>query len=222
MNSVGSILAMASSIALRRMAGSSLLNRLYRPIGCVSAAPSTTRTFNSNAQMTRVDDDDGGLDVDRRSDRSFSRRRDVPSFLSDMFDPFSPTRSVSQLMNMMDQLMENPFVTVPRGMGAVGGRRGWDAKEDENALYLKMDMPGLGKEDVKISVEENTLIIKGEGETESEEEERRRRYSARIDLTPNLYKIDGIKAEMKNGVLKVFIPKVKEDERKDVVNVNIE
>nr|AFV46381.1 ACD-ScHsp26-like protein [Tamarix hispida] len=127
-------------------------------------------------------------------------------------------------MNLMDQMVDNPFLSSPRGLGsAVGGiRRGWDAREDENALYLKMDMPGLGKEHVKVSVEENTLVIKGQGEKETEEEESRRRYSTRVDLTPNLFKTDGIKAEMKNGVLKVVVPKVKEEERKDVFQVQID
>lgn len=101
-------------------------------------------------------------------------------------------------------------------------RRGWDVREDEDALQLKVDMPGLAKEDVKVSVEENTLIIKGEAEKETEEEEQRRRYSSRIDLTPKMYKIDGIKAEMKNGVLKVTVPKLKDEEKKDVFQVMVD
>ncbi|GAB2274162.1 Small heat shock protein, chloroplastic [Dionaea muscipula] len=208
---------MASSLALRRLAGgSSLLNSLCRrQARSLAVAPSATRSYNTNTQMSRVEDDDY-VDDDRRSDRSVTRRREFPDFFS-VFDPFSPTRSVNQLMNVMDQLMENPFSALSRA----GGRRGWDVKEDEAALQLKMDMPGLGKEDVKISVEENTLIIKGEGEKETDDAESRRRYSTRIDLTPNLYKVDGIKAEMKNGVLKVMIPKVKEEDRKDVFQVNI-
>lgn len=130
---------------------------------------------------------------------------------------------MSQLLNMMDQMMDSPFASAPRAMGTgVGLRRGWDVKEDDNALYMKMDMPGLDKENVKVAVEENTLIIKGEGEKESEDEEYRRRYSTRLEIPQNLYKLDGIKAEMKNGVLKVVVPKVKQEERKDVFDVKVE
>ncbi|KAL9246828.1 hypothetical protein vseg_020319 [Gypsophila vaccaria] len=207
---------MASSTILRRLAGNNniISANMFRPLRAVSA----TRLFNTNAQMTRVDDDEH----DDRSDRTVSRRgrdRDFPGFFSDVFDPFTPTRSVSQLMSLMDQLMDSPYIPSTRG----GARRGWDIREDDDALHLKVDMPGLGKEHVKVSVEENTLIIKGEGERETEdEEESRRRYSSRIDLTPNVYKVDGIKAEMKNGVLKVVVPKVKEEERKDVFQVNVD
>lgn len=122
---------------------------------------------------------------------------------------------------MMDQLMENPFLT-SRPVGGGGSRRSWDVKEVNDALLLRMDMPGLGKEDVKLSVEQNTLIIKGEGEKESEDDESQRRYSSRLDLPEKLYNLKEIKAEMKNGVLKVVVPKVKEEERKDVYQVNIE
>lgn len=138
---------------------------------------------------------------------------------ADVLDPFSPPRSVNQLLNMMDHFMENPFAA-SRAMAGTG--RGWNVKEDENALYIRMDMPGIDKENVKISVEQNTLFIKGEGEKESDDEEYGRRYSSRLDLPTNLYKIDEIKAEMKNGVLKVTVPRVKEEERKDVFQVKID
>lgn len=127
------------------------------------------------------------------------------------------------MLNFMDRFMDSPFLS--RGLG-YPSRRGLDVKEDENTLVLRMDMPGLSKDDVKIAVEQNTLIIRGEAsEKESDgdgDEETGRRYSNRIDLPPNLYKFDEIKAGMKNGVLKITVPKVKEDERNDVFHVNVE
>uniref|UniRef100_A0A2N9GGE1 SHSP domain-containing protein n=1 Tax=Fagus sylvatica TaxID=28930 RepID=A0A2N9GGE1_FAGSY len=191
---------MAASIALRRVVAPTLLSKLFNPIRTVSVAPSLSRSFNTNTQLSNFPEDDR----------------------VDVFDPFSPTTSLSQVLNLMDQLMEDPFLAASRGVGA-GSRRGWDVKEDNDALYIRLEMPGLGKEDVKVSVEENTLTIKGEGEKVSEEEEEsKRRYSSRLDLPQKLYKLDSIKAEMKNGVLKVVVPKVKEEEKKEVFHVNIE
>lgn len=135
-----------------------------------------------------------------------------------MFDPFSPTRSLSQVLNFMDQMTESPFFSGRRG----GLRRGWDAKETDDALNLSIDMPGLGKEDVRVSLEQNTLVIRGEGGKEGEGEESVRRYTSRIDLPEKLYRTDQIKAEMKNGVLKVTVPKVKEEERADVFQVKVD
>lgn len=71
------------------------------------------------------------------------------------------------MLNWVDQLMEDPLsVMAPRIKGG-GPRRAWDAKEDENALNLRMDTPGLSK-DVKVTVEQNTLIVKGQASSEEE------------------------------------------------------
>ncbi|KAL2550162.1 23.5 kDa heat shock protein [Forsythia ovata] len=196
---------MASSLAMKRLLASNFLPRSLRPVRAV-AQPASSRFFNTNAMQEYDHRDERELDVDSRSDRR------IFSPFSEVFDPFS-SRSLSQILNMMDQFMESPV--------ASGIPRNWEARETDDGLHLRMDMPGLGKEDVKVSVEQSTLIIKGEGKKELEEEERGRRYSSRIDLPENLYKTNEIKAEMKNGVLKVFIPKIKQEERSDVFHVTI-
>ncbi|XP_018730058.2 23.6 kDa heat shock protein, mitochondrial isoform X1 [Eucalyptus grandis] len=215
---------MASPLALRRALASAISsNKLSIPVR--SATVALTRSFNTETQMTRVDDGSKAVDVDQTPDCSVSRRRDrslAPFSDSDAFDPFFPTRSLSQVLNLMDQLMEDPF-QASSGFGG-GSRRAWDVKEDDKALRLRIDMPGLSKEDVKLAVEQNTLIIRGEGgEPEGGgDEEGARRYSSRIDLPLDLYKLEEIKAEMKNGVLKVVVPKLQEAERKDAMEVPVE
>ncbi|XP_076920724.1 23.6 kDa heat shock protein, mitochondrial-like [Bidens hawaiensis] len=197
-------------------------NKRSVPIRSVSAAaPSVHRTFNTNsAQVSAYDDFNRTVDDNRRQDSSVSRRRDN-DFFSDVFDPISPTRSLSQIFNMMDRFMENPFMTAPQGGLRLGARRGWDAKETDDSLSLRFDMPGLDKENVKISVEQNTLIIKAEAEESEDEAEPLRRYSSRIDLPVDAHKLDEIKAEMKNGVLRLMVPKVKAEERKNVWEVEV-
>ncbi|KAG8381523.1 hypothetical protein BUALT_Bualt06G0130600 [Buddleja alternifolia] len=202
-----------SSLALKRLvsSSSSLFSRSLRPLAAQPAAAS--RFFNTNA-VREYESDDRDFDVDRRTDRRvfspFSGRVNV----ADVLDPFSTRSSLSQILNMMDQFMESPVTSALR--------RNWDAKETADGLHLRMDMPGLSKEEVKVSVEQNTLIIKGEGKKEFEDDESGRRYTSRIDLPERLYKTNEIKAEMKNGVLKVFLPKIKEEERSDVFHVNVE
>ncbi|EEF51554.1 heat shock 22 kDa protein, mitochondrial isoform X2 [Ricinus communis] len=203
---------MASSLAFKRLLSTNIVPtsslRLIRP--------TASRLFNTNAVRQFDDDDDAnerGIDVDRR--RTLPRRRD--DFFSDVWDPIWPGRNLSQVLNMMDRMMESPFRGIGGGLG-----RGWDARETEEALNLRVEMPGLDKEDVKVTVEQNTLIIKGEGGKESEDEESGRRYAGRIDLPEKIYRTDQIKAEMKNGVLKVVVPKVKENERNDTVQIKVE
>ncbi|KAI9160119.1 hypothetical protein LWI28_005235 [Acer negundo] len=203
---------MASSLA--RLLSSSVLPRTLRSVSrSTAAAQPSSRFFNTNA-VRDFDDYERDLDVDRRYSRSAPRRRD--DFFSDSFFPFSAPRSLNQILNLMSQMAENPY------LGGTSTRRGWDVKETDDGLNLRVDMPGLGKEDVKISVEQNSLIIKGEGTKEGDDEESVNRYSSRIELPEMMFKTDEIKAEMKNGVLKVVVPKVKEEERADVFHVKVE
>ncbi|KAH6829204.1 HSP20-like chaperones superfamily protein [Perilla frutescens var. hirtella] len=197
---------MASSLALKRLVSSS--NPLSRSLAVAQHA-SSRRLFNTNA-LREYDGDDRDSDVDRRPDR----RVFSPFALADMLSPFPTRSSLSQILNMMDQFTESPM--------SASVRRNWDAREMDDGLHLRVDMPGLGKEDVKVSVEQNTLTIKGEGKKEFEDDEYGRRYTSRIDLPEKLYKTNEIKAEMKNGVLKVFVPKIKEEERNDVFHVSIQ
>ncbi|KAF6147414.1 hypothetical protein GIB67_016771 [Kingdonia uniflora] len=63
---------------------------------------------------------------------------------------------------MMNRLMDVDPVLSRGGFFAPvsTARRGWDVKENEDRLNFQIDMPGLGKEYVKVSVEKNKLIIK--------------------------------------------------------------
>ncbi|KAJ0672481.1 putative Heat shock protein HSP14.7/HSP23.5/HSP23.6 [Helianthus annuus] len=131
----------------------------------------------------------------------------------DLFDRVKPVRSMSQIYNMAES-----------GGGELGERKGWGAKENGEYLSLRFDMPGLDKDNVKILVEQDTLIIKAESENESEDEEEEElphAYFGRLNLPVDLYKLKEIQAEMKNGVLKVLVPKVKPEERNDVWEVEV-
>ncbi|KAL6635157.1 hypothetical protein ACP70R_027828 [Stipagrostis hirtigluma subsp. patula] len=219
---------MASTVASKRVP----LVRVLEKLLAASSAPGAgsalrpvaiaggLRGYNTGAQLRSYD---GGESDDDRVREYETRRRGsdyaAPSLFSDVFrDPFGATQSLGRLLSLMDD-----FAVAAPGRAAPV-RRGWNAREDDVALHLRVDMPGLGKEHVKVWAEQNSLVIKGEGEKEPDEDEAAPppRYSGRIELAPEVYKMDRIKAEMKNGVLKVVVPKVKEEQRKDVFQVNVE
>jgi HSP20 family protein len=140
-----------------------------------------------------------------------------------VFDRFGAPRSVARLLGLMEDAVAP---TGRSGLFSATGR-GWPvAKEDDDAVYLKVPMPGLGKEHVKVWAEQNSLVIKGEGEKDAwdgdDADVAVPRYSRRIAVPADAYKMDKIKAEMKNGVLRVTVPKLKKEERKDVFQVQIE
>lgn len=94
-----------ATLALRRATASSLFNRLVNPVRSASAF----RSFNTNTQMTAYDQDDRGVDVDRRSDRSVSRRDAFPSLFSGNFSKLCFTQicdSVLQFVGIVTVKLE--------------------------------------------------------------------------------------------------------------------
>ncbi|KAG0476258.1 hypothetical protein HPP92_013099 [Vanilla planifolia] len=181
-----------------------------RPLAAL--ATYISRSLSTNAAMCATDDE---LDF---HDDPLSEYRRVPRRRVDGFPSFfAVPRTVSHLLNVMDAMADG---RLPASRFAGWSKRGWDAREDKDALHLRFDMPGLGKEHVKLSAEQGTLVVKGEGDSDPGEGDRRR-YSTRIDLSPEHFRLDQIRAVMKNGILKVVIPKVAEDENK-AFNVEIE
>ncbi|THG04813.1 hypothetical protein TEA_021844 [Camellia sinensis var. sinensis] len=143
-----------------------------------------------------------------------------------LWDRFPTARTVQQMMETMERMMEDPFVytngwpspTLTETGEYSRGRTPWEIKEGEGEYKMRFDMPGMTKDDVKVYVEEKMLVVKAEKmakdrngqESEVENEEwsvkSQGRYSSRVALTENV-EFEKIKAEVKDGVLYITIPK---------------
>ncbi|XP_058781585.1 heat shock protein 21, chloroplastic-like [Vicia villosa] len=155
------------------------------------------------------------------------KKRLVPFPSIPTWDRFPTARTVQEMLETMERMMEDPFAmstiewpSSPLPSEGVGGyrRRGrapWEIKEGEEEYKLRFDMPGMNKEDVKVWVEEKMVVVKAEkGSNKKKNEEDEEwgsnsygRYSGRIALPENV-KFEDIKAEVKDGVLYITIPKV--------------
>jgi HSP20 family protein len=89
-----------------------------------------------------------------------------------------------------------------------------DIAEDDNEYLIKAELPGIEKDQVKVSVEDGLLVISGERNSEKEEKNRKyhrveRSYGSFIRSFSLPDDADGtkVKAEFKNGILKVHLPK---------------
>ncbi|KAJ1690359.1 hypothetical protein LUZ63_014514 [Rhynchospora breviuscula] len=93
-----------------------------------------------------------------------------------------------------------------------------DWKETPNAHVFITDLPGVKTDEVKIEVEEEKVLkISGQRSKEAEEkgdkwhhiERSNEKFLRTVRLPPNA-NVDGMKAVMENGVLKVTVPKDQE------------
>jgi HSP20 family protein len=102
-----------------------------------------------------------------------------------------------------------------------------DVYEDEKKVVLKLEVPGIEEKDLDVSIEKNTLTVKGERKFETEEKEENfhrieRRYGSfyRTFTLPTTVDTESIAASYNAGVLKVELTKKPEAQPKQIkVNV---
>ncbi len=102
-----------------------------------------------------------------------------------------------------------------------------DVMEDADNVIVKAELPGLSKDDVQVTLQDNRLILKGEKKHESERRgwnyyQHESSYGAfsRVIELPSYIDARKAEARFKNGVLEITLPKTEEAKSK-VVEVKI-
>lgn len=103
-----------------------------------------------------------------------------------------------------------------------------DVYEDDKKVVLKLEVPGIEEKDLDVSVEKNTLTVKGERKFDKEEKEENfhrieRRYGSfyRAFTLPSTVDTESVDAKYDAGVLKLELKKKPEAQPKQIkVNVN--
>jgi HSP20 family protein len=141
--------------------------------------------------------------------------------------PWNPGREFSQLQDRINRLLSDPY---GRGDEGLMNQGNWIPPVDiyqnnDHELVLKAELPDMKREDIEVTVDGNTLTIKGEKKLEKEvKEDQFQRieraygtFSRSFTLPPN---VDASKlgAEYRNGVLTVEIP-LREDAKPRQIEV---
>jgi HSP20 family protein len=126
---------------------------------------------------------------------------------------WEPFRDMMNLRADMDRFYKNFFGGFPDEHDGF-----WapvvDIVEDKDSYIVKAEIPGMKKEDIKVTVRDNILTISGERSSETEEKEKTYhriersygRFSRTIAL-PSTVDASKIKAAYKDGVLQITLPK---------------
>jgi len=98
-----------------------------------------------------------------------------------------------------------------------------DIYETDDNIVIKAELPGIDKKDIAVDVKNRVLTLKGEHSSEDETKEdnyyRRERRHGRFERAftlPTEVDLDKIKADYKDGVLKIEIPKLQEKKPKKI------
>jgi len=100
-----------------------------------------------------------------------------------------------------------------------------DIFENDTSYMFNVDLPGVTKENIKLSYEDNYLTLEVNTETKAAENNhfvRRERFSGTASRSFYLENInqEAIKAHFENGVLTIEVPKMKEEPKAHIVEIN--
>jgi HSP20 family protein len=137
------------------------------------------------------------------------------------WDPFR------ELMRMQED-MDHAFASMWRlGNEDVKTGRPWvpsiEVHEDKNQFTVEAELPGITKENLSLNLADETLTISGERKTKREEKEGGTLFSEitygsfqRVIPFGQPVKAEAVKAEFKDGILKVTLPKAEETKTKEI------
>jgi len=141
----------------------------------------------------------------------------------------NPVWGMQNMMREMDNMVQN-FSQKNRTRMQFGDfRPRIDIAEDEKTLFIYAEVPGMSKNDVKVSVnEERVLTLKGEKKRAEKKEElsylRNERFFGEFErsfMLPDNVDIEKIQAKYENGVLELVLPKMEPAKPKEInVEVN--
>lgn len=141
----------------------------------------------------------------------------------------NPVNNYDSFRREMQNLFDDFFSIRPAAMFENKWVPSVDVEEDENAIHVRAEVPGIDEKDLTVTLENNVLTIAGEKIEEKKEENKDKRYmvserrfgSFRRSLAlPAGIRTDTIKAVFRNGVLKIEIPR-EESARPKMIKIDV-
>ena len=121
--------------------------------------------------------------------------------------------ALSQVERRMQQLFDEPF-RLPFITEDMGWTPSVEVADTESSIDVTAELPGVSKEDVDVDLENNVLTIRGEKKQQKEEKEKEHylfeRYYGSFQRSfslPAPVDESSVKAEFRNGVLKIHLDK---------------
>jgi HSP20 family protein len=144
------------------------------------------------------------------------------------WDPFKELEEISDRFNRLFGRLPARHESGREAMTVADWAPTVDITEDDNEYLIKAEIPEVDKKDVKVTVQEGVLTLQGERKQEKEEKGKKfhrieRSYGSfvRSFVLPDDVSEDKLKAEFKDGMLLVHLPKAEKPKPK-AIEVKVE
>lgn len=141
-----------------------------------------------------------------------------------------PYHALSGIQSSINKLFDDNFryLSTPMSLFGQGASFPVDIKDTLEAILIKADLPGMNKEDIKVSLVDKMLTIQGDRQKEEKEEgtdfvrvERSYGSFSRSFTVDVPIKEEEMKARYNGGILEITLPKEKVPKRK-ITNIEIQ
>jgi len=140
------------------------------------------------------------------------------------YNPFRGFDSLAKRMNDFVSDFERDSIFRDFNFGSNRFLPATDIREDEKHIYISADIPGISKENIKVTInDDNVLQIRGEKKHEEKKEsesyirmERVFGEFMRSFILPENVKDDKIQAKFENGVLNITLEKIEPVKPKEI------
>jgi HSP20 family protein len=140
---------------------------------------------------------------------------------------WEPFREIDSLQREMNRLFDSLAPSENSGGRSIDFIPAAEMHETPHSVELKLEVPGLEAKDLDVRVTEQAVAVSGERRSETKTEQggmtrSEFRYGKfqRVIPLPARVQNDQVKADYKNGVLSLSLPKA-EDEKNKVFKVNL-
>lgn len=141
---------------------------------------------------------------------------------------WNPWKDINTLQREIDQLFDHSFVpNTLRELGHFQNVPAAELTQNEDAITLKLEVPGMEAKDLNVEVTDTVVAISGERKEESNTDEKGVKRSEfrygkfqRVIPLPVRVQNTKVEAEYKDGILNLTLPKAEEEKNK-VVKVNL-
>lgn len=145
----------------------------------------------------------------------------IMSLLNTIIPELSSRSPYNHLRDQLNRLFELSASRAPESFG--DWSPALDAFEDKDKYVVSLEVPGMKREDISVTVHDGVLTITGERKSESDtktgtvhrSERTYGKFTRSVSLPPTA-KADQIAASYKDGVLQVELPKAEEAKPKSI------